>query len=280
MIVNVGPAHLELLSTLEAIAAAKAELIAGLPHGATVVVPVDEPLLRAHLRPEVRTVTFGDGGDVAFAHSPHTGEVVIRAGARRVALRPSFRQAHNLCNLLAAVAVSRVLGVTPHGDLEVRFSALRGERLALPGGVVLINDCYNANPMSMRAAIDDLAETAPGRRVAVLGDMLELGAAAPRFHREIGEHATARGVELLVTVGPLAAEICEGFAGEAHAHAVPVAAAAVDLLRTLLREGDTVLVKGSRGVGLERVAEALGAGSESARGDASVLARSTGSGQP
>ena len=82
--------------------------------------------------------------------------------------------------------------------------------------MVLINDCYNANPMSMRAAIDDLAETAPARRVAVLGDMLELGAGEPRLHREIGEHAAARGVELLVTVGPLAAEMREAFAGEAH----------------------------------------------------------------
>ena len=74
----------------------------------------------------------------------------------------------------------------------MRFSALRGERIALPGGIVLINDCYNANPMSMRAAIDDLAETAPARRVAVLGDMLELGRkAGPGFHREVGEHAAA-----------------------------------------------------------------------------------------
>ena len=78
----------------------------------------------------------------------------------------------------------------------------------------MIDDCYNANPMSMRAAIDDLAETARGRRVAVLGDMLELGAEAPALHREIGEHAGERGVELLVAVGPLAAEIAAGFAGE------------------------------------------------------------------
>ena len=72
---------------------------------------------------------------------------------------------------------------------------------------MLINDCYNANPMSMRAALDDLAETAPGRRVAVLGDMLELGPEERRFHREIGAHAAARGVDVLVTVGPLAAEM-------------------------------------------------------------------------
>jgi UDP-N-acetylmuramoyl-tripeptide--D-alanyl-D-alanine ligase len=164
--------------------------------------------------------------------------------------------------------------------VEVRFSPLRGERLALPGRMVLIDDCYNANPMSMRAAIDDLAETAPARRVAVLGDMLELGPGAPRFHREIGEHAAARGVELLVTVGPLAAEMREAFAGEAHS--VPDAAAAVELVGTLLHEGDTVLVKGSRGVGLERVAEALGSGSGQAREharDAPVATPSAGPGR-
>ena len=269
VIVNVGPVHLELLGSLEAIAAAKAELIAHLAAGATVVVPVDEPLLEAHLRDDVRTVTFGDGGDFSLVDGEVEGEVAIRervsaarspaaAGAGEgatIRLRPSFRQAHNLRNLLAAVAAARALGITPAGSLEVRFSALRGERVALAGGGILINDCYNANPMSMRAAIDDLTDTAPARRVAVLGDMLELGSGAPLLHREVGEYAAARGVELLVTVGPLAAEIAAAFAGEAQS--VPDAASAAELLRTLLRDGDTVLVKGSRGVGLERVAEAL-----------------------
>jgi len=120
---------------------------------------------------------------------------------------------------------------------------------------MLVADCYNANPMSMRAAIDDLAETASARRVAVLGDMLELGPDAPRLHREIGEHARAGGVELLVTVGPLAAQMREGFAGESYA--TPDAQAAAQLVAGMLREGDTVLVKGSRGVGLERVLEDL-----------------------
>jgi len=146
---------------------------------------------------------------------------------------------------------------------------------------VLINDCYNANPMSMRAAIDDLAETAPARRVAVLGDMLELGPEAPRFHREIGEHASARGVDVLVTVGVMGAETRGGFSGEAHS--VEDAAAAAELLRGLLRDGDTVLVKGSRGVGLERVAEILSTGSEEsgARSEAASVAESSaGSGRP
>jgi UDP-N-acetylmuramoyl-tripeptide--D-alanyl-D-alanine ligase len=255
VIVNVGPAHLELLGSLEAIAAAKAELIAGLAPGASVVVPADEALLDRHLRPDLRTITFGEGGDVRLLEHRADGAVTIEHDGTRIELQPSFTQAYNLRNLLAAVAAARALGYTPRGALDVRFSAMRGQREELPGGVVLVADCYNANPMSMRAAIDDLAETAPARRVAVLGDMLELGPDAPRLHREIGEHAGAQGVGLLVTVGALADEMRAGFDGESHA--VPDAQAAAELVPGLLRDRDTVLVKGSRGVGLELVLERL-----------------------
>ncbi len=278
VIVNVGPVHLELLGTLEAIAAAKAELIAHLKPGGAVVVPVDEPLLAPHLREDLQTVSFGEGGDFSLEDGGSGEEVVIReagrgerpdaralpAAGQLITLRPSFRQAHNLPNLLAAVAAARTLGVTPRARLEVQFSPLRGERLELANGVVLINDCYNANPMSMRAAIDDLVASAPARRVAVLGDMLELGLGAPRLHREIGAHASGSGVELLITAGPLAAEMAGVFSGEAHS--VADAQAAAELLGRLLRDRDTVLVKGSRGVGLERVAEVLGDGSARAQG--------------
>jgi UDP-N-acetylmuramoyl-tripeptide--D-alanyl-D-alanine ligase len=264
VIVNIGPAHLELLGSLEAIAAAKAELIAGLAAGASIILPSEEPLLDPHRRRDLRTISFGHGGDVSLLSRRADGRALIRHRTKKIELWPSFEQEHNILNLLAAVAAARALGVTPQGPLDVRFSAMRGERIALPGGAVLIDDCYNANPMSMRAAIDDLAETAPARRVAVLGDMLELGPDAPRLHREIGEHASARGVQLLVTVGPLAAEMEDAFAGESHA--VKDAAAAAELLGGLLRERDTVLVKGSRGVGLEWTVAALRAGGEAPPG--------------
>jgi UDP-N-acetylmuramoyl-tripeptide--D-alanyl-D-alanine ligase len=255
IIVNVGPAHLELLGSLEAIAAAKAELIAGLAPGATAIVPAGEQLLAPHLRADLRTLTFGEGGDFALLERTADGRVRIGHGGEVIELLPSFSQAHNVRNLLAAVAAAHALGLAPHGALDVRFSAMRGQRIELAGGVSVIDDCYNANPMSMRAAIDDLAETAPARRVAVLGDMLELGPQAPRLHREIGEHASARGVDVLVGVGQQAPELLAGFAGESHL--APDAAAAAALLQGRLRDGDTVLVKGSRGVGLERVVEAL-----------------------
>jgi UDP-N-acetylmuramoyl-tripeptide--D-alanyl-D-alanine ligase len=255
VIVNVGPVHLELLGSLEAVAAAKAELIAGLEAGSTVVLPHGETLLDPHRREDLQTVTFGEEGDVQLLLQER-GEIVVGIDGERLALRPSFAQSHNLRNLLAAIAAARALGVTPEGRLEVAFSALRGERIALQDEIVLIDDCYNANPMSMRAALDDLAAGAPARRVAVLGDMLELGSQEKAFHREVGAYAQESGVDLLLAVGPLAAEMREGFtAGEMHC--VRDAEAAAELLPTLLRSGDTVLVKGSRGVGLERVRQAL-----------------------
>jgi UDP-N-acetylmuramoyl-tripeptide--D-alanyl-D-alanine ligase len=241
VITNVGPVHLELLGSIEAIAAAKAELVGGLRAGGTAVVPAGEALLEPHRRPDVRTVTFGEGGDVDTLPA---------------ALHVPFSSAHMRRNALAAVAAARALGVEPAGELHVELSELRGQRLELPGDVLVIDDCYNANPMSMRAALDDLAASASGRRVAVLGDMLELGPDERRFHAEIGAHARDAGVELLVAVGPLAQHIGAGHAGGA-VHAVADAAAAAELLPGLLEPGDTVLVKASRGVGLEVVARAL-----------------------
>ncbi|HEY7966818.1 MAG TPA: UDP-N-acetylmuramoyl-tripeptide--D-alanyl-D-alanine ligase [Solirubrobacteraceae bacterium] len=259
VIVNVGPAHLELLGSLEAIAAAKAELIGGLRAGTTAVLPAVEPLLEPFARDDIEIVRFGAGGDVELLRAGAEG-VVVSLGGRSVTIEPGFRAAHLLSDMCAALAAAQALGVAVEdGPLEVSFSGLRGERLELPGGVLVINDCYNANPMSMRAALEELATMAAGRRVAVLGDMLELGSAEEeRFHRALGEQASAAGVELLVTVGPRAAWTGETFAGGEHHH-VDDANAAAQLLRRLLAPGDTVLVKGSRGVALERVAVELGA---------------------
>jgi UDP-N-acetylmuramoyl-tripeptide--D-alanyl-D-alanine ligase len=258
VIVNVGPAHLELLGSLEAIAAAKAELIAGMAPGTSVVVPAGERLLAPHVREDLNVTTFGEQGDVRLLERRLDGSVVIGHGREEMHLRPSFTQAHNLRNLLAAVAGARAVGYTPAGAVEVRFSSMRGQRVELGEGVVLINDCYNANPMSMRAAIEDLGDTAPGRRVAVLGDMLELGAGSDGLHREIGAAAAQAGVEVLLAVGPLAQAMRATFTGDSHG--APDARAAAELLAGVIEPGDTVLVKGSRGVGLEVVADALTAG--------------------
>jgi UDP-N-acetylmuramoyl-tripeptide--D-alanyl-D-alanine ligase len=269
VVVNIGPVHLQQLGSIEAIAAAKAELIAGLPEGATAVIPAAEPLLDRHRRAALQTVTFGPGGDVSLDGVDARGVVSIAAPGRTIAVQPSFRQAHNLTNLLAATAAALALGVVPDGVLDVRFSAMRGERVELPGGVLVINDCYNANPMSMRAALDDLAATALGRRVAVLGDMLELGPGELALHRDIGAHAARGGVDVLVTVGERAPAIAQGLpqGASVEVHSAADADAASQLLADLLRSGDTVLVKASRGMRLERITEALqGRIAEPARG--------------
>ena len=258
VIVSVGPVHLELLGTVEAVAAAKAELIAALRAGSTAVVPAGEQLLARHLRGDVSTITFGDDGDVRLLEADGERLRIDLAG-REIKLEVSFQQAHLRRNVLAAVAAASAVGVIADGRVELALTPGRGERAGLAGGVTLIDDCYNANPMSMRAALEDLADTATReahpRAVAVLGDMLELGPGERAFHAEVGVHAAEAGVDLLVTVGPRAAAMSEHFAGEVRS--VGDAAEAAALVPDLLRAGDVVLVKGSRGVGLELVCRAL-----------------------
>jgi UDP-N-acetylmuramoyl-tripeptide--D-alanyl-D-alanine ligase len=241
VVTNVGPVHLEQMGTVEAIAAEKAAVIAGLRPGGTAVVPAGEPLLDAHLRADVTNITFGPGGDV---DEPDLADLEL-----------PFTSAHMRRNALAALAAARALGVRPTGRVDVELSARRGQRIVVQDAVTVTDDCYNANPMSMRAALDDLARTAPGRRVAVLGDMLELGPQEERFHADVGAYAAAAGVDVLVAVGPRAASMAAPFGGVAHV--VPDAAAAAALVPGLLQAGDSVLVKASRGVGLEVVTEAL-----------------------
>ncbi len=251
VIVNVGPVHLELLGTIERVAAAKAELIRDLPPGATCIVPQGEELLAEHLRDDLDTVTFGEGGDVQLV-SFENGHLHISARGADIRLEVPFSEPYNVRNTLAAVAAAQAIGVEPSGPVDVRFSSLRGEVVELDGGVVVVNDCYNANPMSMRAALDNLAEAPAERRIAVLGWMAELGPDAERFHREIGEHARARGIDMLVPVGDDAARLYgEAFGGESHAAASPEEAG--ELLERLAAPGDRVLIKGSRSAGLERV---------------------------
>src|SRR5947209_3819146 len=258
VIVSVGPVHLELLGSVEAIAAAKAEIIAGLADGGIAILPAGEPLLEPHLPANRPVITFGEGGDVRLTGS-YGQRVEIDVMGRELTLEVSFRQAHLRRNLLAAVAAAAAVGVRPQGRVEFSLGAGRGERTALPGGITLIDDCYNANPMSMRAALEDLAAASEGRssarRVAVLGDMLELRPSERDFHEQLGPIAGRAGVDVLLTVGPLARSIGEHFDGEVHAASDPAQAA--ELLEALLRPGDVVLVKGSRAVGLELVCRAV-----------------------
>jgi UDP-N-acetylmuramoyl-tripeptide--D-alanyl-D-alanine ligase len=254
VITNVGPVHLELVGSLEGVARAKGELLAHVP---VAVIPADEPLLEPFVGPDLDVVRFGTDVSLEDFDPPH---VTILARELRVELSVPFTARHQLVNLLAAVAAAQAVGVEPSGTVEVSFGAMRGEHVTLASGVVVINDCYNANPLSMRAALDDLATQAPsgGRRVAVLGDMLELGVGEAEEHRSLGAYAASTGVDVLVAVGPLSRSLPAAFGGESHV--VADACEAATVVAGLVRPGDIVLLKASRGIALETVAEALARG--------------------
>jgi UDP-N-acetylmuramoyl-tripeptide--D-alanyl-D-alanine ligase len=258
LITNVGPVHLELLGTVEAIAEAKAELLRGLGEDGRAIVPVDADALEPHLDDELMTTTFGPGGDVhalSAEVSGRTTAALIATPAGEAAFDFPFAEAYNLTNALAAVAVGVVLGAEPDALArrapDITLSRLRGELLELPGGIALVNDCYNANPISMRAALESLAAMpAAGRRLAVLGGMAELGPDEADYHREIGALARGLGIGPIVGVGDLARD----YAPDEWAASPEEAAALAD---RLIADGDAVLVKGSRSVGLEAFTDEL-----------------------
>jgi UDP-N-acetylmuramoyl-tripeptide--D-alanyl-D-alanine ligase len=231
LITSVAPVHLELLGSIENIARAKAELLEVAEIG---IVPAYEPLLasygaRSFDRPEVEI---------------HDGHAIVDG------VEFDFAARHQATNAAAALAVLDALGhERPQGVVQVTFSRWRSQETDLPGGGLLINDAWNANPVAMRAALVHLQDCAAGRRtVAILGDMAELGAEAARFHEEIARELGS--VDVVIGVG----ELARGYAPTVWA---ANAAEAVVVAREVVLPGDAVLVKGSRSVGLEIVAEAL-----------------------
>ncbi|HET7122154.1 MAG TPA: UDP-N-acetylmuramoyl-tripeptide--D-alanyl-D-alanine ligase [Solirubrobacterales bacterium] len=257
VITNVGPVHVELLGSVEAIAAAKAEILDDLPPGGTAVAPVDAGELEPHLEPLAEVLRFGPGGDVEATEarvSDGVTEALVKTPLGSQRFHFPFAEAHNLTNALAAIAAGVALGADLEGmadrAADIGFSRFRGERLQLRDGIVLVNDCYNANPVSVRAALDHLVSLEPSRTVAVLGEMGELGPDSPRYHREVGAHARAAGIDYLVGVGLPARDYDPD-------ELVADPAEAAELLAEQLEPGDAVLVKGSRSAGLEAVAEQL-----------------------
>jgi UDP-N-acetylmuramoyl-tripeptide--D-alanyl-D-alanine ligase len=266
VITTVGPVHLELLGTIERVAQAKAELIDALPAGGTAVVPAGEPHLEPYLRRnDIEIVRFGEGGDVSlsyFAARDGRSRLKVEAFGRPLTLEFSFSGRYNATNALAALAAYKALGLplgkAQRGAKQVKLSPLRGEEAPLPGDGILINDCYNANPLSMAAALEHLAERAGDhRKVAVLGDMAELGAGAAAYHREVGAAASRAGVDVLLAVGPLARSYLDGARGVPSTRWAPTVEQGLAALRQILQPGDFVLVKGSRAMGLEAIGEAV-----------------------
>ena len=255
VITSIGPVHLELLGTVERVAEAKAEVVAGLPAGGTAVAPA-EPLLEPYLaRDDIRVRRFRPEDVLEFEPAGETAHVRLRVGEREVELEVPFTARYQALNALAALHAYEALGLSldeaQAGASGIALSRWRGEEIELPAGGLLINDAYNANPVSMAAALEHLAERAGNRRkVAILGEMAELGPDAPALHAEVGRVAAERGVEIVLAVGPLAREYGD-------ARWVETADEAVTALDDVLQPGDAVLVKASRALGLELVAEAI-----------------------
>ncbi len=259
VITNVGPVHVELLGSIEAVAAAKAELIKAVTPDGTMVVPFAAGHLEPHLDRVPGLVRFGGEGDV------RTGSVETLAGATRARIiTPQgeqdfdfpFAEPHNLVNALAAIAVGVTAGFAP-AELasktgSIAFSRFRNEHIDLGDKGLIINDCYNANPVSMRAALEYLAGIDRPRKLAVLGLMGELGPDEVRFHEEIGALARQLGIEV-IGVGDLA----RSYDPELKAGNPEEAAR---LLAERLGPETVALVKGSRAAGLERVTELVTAG--------------------
>jgi UDP-N-acetylmuramoyl-tripeptide--D-alanyl-D-alanine ligase len=251
-ITAIGPVHLEFVESVAGVAKAKAELLDALPTGAQAVIPAGVPELEPHVRADLEVIRVGeDARLLSFAGGRLEADVL----GRRVELELPFTAPFQAENAVTALAVYAALGLpldrAHEGAALVELSRLRGEELLLPGGGVLINDCWNANPASMSAALRQLASRSNGRRrVAVLGGMAELGPEAHSYHREIGELVAQQGIDVVIVVG----ELARGYgAGEW----VPDAEEASARLSELLEPGDVVLVKGSRSVGLERIAQNL-----------------------
>ncbi|GHH02182.1 UDP-N-acetylmuramoyl-tripeptide--D-alanyl-D-alanine ligase [Streptomyces lanatus] len=278
LVLNVGTAHIGEFGGREQIAEAKGEIIEGLPADGAAILNADDPLVRAMAsRTKAKVILFGESGEadvraenVRLTDSGQPSFMLhTPSGCSDVTMR--LYGEHHVSNALAAAAVAHELGMSV-AEIAIALSEAgslsrwRMEVTERPDGVTIVNDAYNANPESMRAALRALAAMGKGRRTwAVLGKMAELGDEALAEHDAVGRLAVRLNVSKLVAVGGREASWLqlgaynEGSWGEESVH-VSDAQAAVDLLRSELRPGDVVLVKASRSVGLESIAEALLAG--------------------
>lgn len=264
VVTNVGYAHVEFFDSIEGVAAAKRELVEGLPHdGVAVLNADDERVLRFREVHPGRSVTFGfsDGADVR-AEAAEFGANGTRFRVDGVDYETGLVGRHAVMNLLAALAVAREFGIPAervrHAVRDFAVGKMRGERLE-HRGILVWNDCYNSNPEAARSMIDVLGESRAARRIAVLGEMLELGRASEELHRQVGEYAAGHGVDLLVGVQGAARDMVDAAAAAGlsanAARFFDAPSEAGDFVRQAAHAGDAILFKGSRGVHVERALE-------------------------
>jgi UDP-N-acetylmuramoyl-tripeptide--D-alanyl-D-alanine ligase len=261
VVTNVGYAHVEFFDSIEGIAAAKRELIEGLPSDGVAVLNADDPrVARFHEVHPGRSVTFGfsEASDVR-AENVEYGVAGSRFRTLGVDFESPMSGRHAVMNLLAAIAVAHVFQIAPErlrpAVAGFNVGNMRGER-TLHHGIVIWNDCYNSNPEAAQSMLDVLRETPAARRIAVLGEMLELGSAAEELHRQVGRYAAGRGVDLLIGVHGAARAMVEAAAqAGVEAQFFEDPAEAGDRARQVARSGDAILFKGSRGVKVEKALE-------------------------
>jgi UDP-N-acetylmuramoyl-tripeptide--D-alanyl-D-alanine ligase len=261
VVTNVGYAHVEAFGSIEGVARAKRELIEELPPEGVAVLNADDRLVaefgKVH-RGRVVTFGLGENADVR-AENVEFGTDGVRFCCHGAQFESPLVGRHGLSNVLAGIAVADVFGIAPGrlGDAvhSLAPGKMRGERLE-HNGVTIWNDSYNSNPEAARAMLDVLRETPARRRIAVLGEMLELGQSTEPLHREIGKYAAMEGIDVLIGIRGAARFMVEeavtaGLSDDA-AFFFEDPAVAGDFLRSILQTGDAVLFKGSRGVKVER----------------------------
>jgi UDP-N-acetylmuramoyl-tripeptide--D-alanyl-D-alanine ligase len=273
LVTNVTAAHLEKLHTVERVASAKGELFEAMDPKGVAVVNDEDPWVRSMAKDfKGKVVSFGMQNDstVRFGHMVSEGldstELTFRIGAEERTVHLPLPGTHNVMNALAAFAVGHALGLNLD-DMTENFSrftpmAMRFECVQLTNGVRVVNDSYNANPQSMQAAFRTVgAAKRAGRFIAVLGDMLELGEQTATLHRQVGEAAAKFGAGMLFVMGNHAADVADG-AARAGLNSSRVAVVDnMDKLQSMvmseMKPGDVVLIKGSRGMKMERLVEFL-----------------------
>lgn len=272
VITNIHPVHLEFFRDIEEIALAKKEILDGMNPGGTAVLNGDDPLIRKIARRWTgRTIRFGlsntcDISAEIITRNPKAGmRCRIRYYDKREEIMLPFLYDSSLWNFLAAAAIASALDIA-FADIKETAASLkplpnRGRLFNMNNGLNLVDDSYNSNPVALQAVLQSLSALKNGRRIAVLGDMLELGDRAEDFHTTAGKQVWETGWDILVTVGPLARHMNDGAAGAGmntkRIFSFPTSEEAARHIREILREGDLVLIKGSRGIHMEKIIEII-----------------------
>lgn len=266
IITNIGVSHIEFLGSRDGILQAKTEILQGMPKGAPLILNGDDDKLQAYTNPEYRLLYFGIDNQNADVRAENIREAngetffTVCFDGKTQAVRVPTVGKHNVYDALAAFSAGLVCEIPPEkiaeGLLHFVPTGMR-QRVRAVGGITVIEDCYNASPDSQKAALNVLCASAAKRKIAVLGDMLELGRYSETAHRAVGAYAAEKKVDLLFCYGQNAAWIAEAAGSAVKSYYFTDKSALFDALRAEIRAGDAVLFKASRGMALEEVIEKL-----------------------